>query len=95
MSVKNTTQNRFKLSRQSIHKMTLFAAIATPIMTLPQVYQIWILGEKGASAVTWASYVLIACIWLFYGLENRDKPIIIMQSLCIVVYSTVVVGLIV
>jgi MtN3 and saliva related transmembrane protein len=77
-----------------IHRLIFLAAIATPIMTLPQVYQIWVLHQKGASAVTWVSYVFIAFIWLYYGIENRDKPIIIMQSLCIVVYSAVVLGLI-
>jgi hypothetical protein len=65
-----------------IHKLIFFAAIATPIM-------------KGASAITWASYVFIACIWLYYGIENKDKPIVIMQSLCIVVYGAIVVGLLI
>jgi MtN3 and saliva related transmembrane protein len=78
-----------------IHKLIFFAAIATPIMTLPQVYQIWVLHQKGASAITWASYVFIACIWLYYGIENKDKPIVIMQSLCIVVYGAIVVGLLI
>jgi uncharacterized protein with PQ loop repeat len=89
MSEKIQSQDRQKI----IHRLVFLAAIATPVMTLPQVYQIWILHQKGASTVTWGSYVLIACIWLCYGIENKDKPIIIMQSLCIIVYSAVVVGL--
>ena len=76
-----------------IEKLVLFAAVATPVMTLPQVYQIWFLHNKGASVVTWASYVAIAVIWLAYGMSKRDYPIMIMQTLCIVTYSSVVVGL--
>jgi uncharacterized protein with PQ loop repeat len=77
VSEKAQDQNRQKL----IHRLVFLAAIATPIVTFPQVYEIWILHHKGLSAFTWACYVLIAVIWLAYGIENNDKPIIIMQSL--------------
>jgi MtN3 and saliva related transmembrane protein len=82
-----------KKQKSSIDYLIFIAAIATPIMTLPQVYAIWIDHSRGASIVTWASYVLIAFIWLAYGIKYRDKPIMIMQSLCIVTYSSIVVGL--
>jgi uncharacterized protein with PQ loop repeat len=90
MPEKVQEQNQEKI----IHRLVFFAAIGTPIVTLPQVYQIWVLHQKGSSAFTWACYVLIAIIWLIYGIETKDKPIIIMQSLCILVYSSVVIGLI-
>jgi MtN3 and saliva related transmembrane protein len=78
-----------------LERLVLVAAVATPIMTLPQVYTIWVGHDKGASALTWASYVIIAFIWLAYGIQKREHPIIIMQSLCIVTYSAVVVGLLI
>jgi hypothetical protein len=80
MPEKVQEQNQEKI----IHRLVFFAAIGTPIVTLPQVYQIWVLHQK----------VLIAIICLIYGIETKDKPIIIMQSLCILVYSSVVIGLI-
>jgi uncharacterized protein with PQ loop repeat len=82
-----------KKPKSFIDYLIFAAAIATPIMTLPQVYAIWRHHDRGASVVTWTSYVLIAFIWFAYGIKYRDKPIIIMQSLCIVTYSSIVVGL--
>lgn len=76
-----------------IDRLIFVAVIATPVMTLPQVYDIWFKHAKGTSLVTWTSYVIIAFVWFAYGLKQKDKPIIIMQALCIVTYSSVVVGL--
>jgi MtN3 and saliva related transmembrane protein len=80
-------------SKGLIDRLIFLAVLGTPIMTLPQVYAIWFEHVKGASLVTWSSYVLIAFIWFAYGLKYRDKPIIIMQFLCIITYSSVVIGL--
>jgi uncharacterized protein with PQ loop repeat len=80
--------------KTTIDKLIMIAAIGTPVMTFPQVYQVWVQHVKGDSVVTWTSYVIIGIIWLMYGLKYKDKPIIIMQSLCIITYSLVVAGLV-
>lgn len=57
-------------------------ALLSPIMTLPQVTQIWI--EKnvaGVSLLTWSSYTVFAVFWLTYGLIHREKPIILSNIL--------------
>jgi MtN3 and saliva related transmembrane protein len=79
--------------KTAIDKLIFVAVVATPITTLHQVYKIWFQHNHGASLFTWSSYVAIAFIWLAYGLKYKDKPIIIMQTLCIIVYFTVVIGL--
>lgn len=89
------TEQPVETQDKLIHRIIFFAAVATPIMTLPQVYQIWFQGNKGASTVTWTSYVILAAIWLYYGLVNKDKPLIVSQSLCVVTYSFVVIGLVI
>jgi MtN3 and saliva related transmembrane protein len=94
VSQNSNAQHTHKKSAKSfIDRLIFVAVIATPVTTLPQVYKIWFQHSQGASLFTWTSYVLIAFIWLAYGLKYNDKPIIIMQTLCIIVYSSVVIGL--
>ena len=73
--------------------MIFLAVVATPIMTLPQVYQIWFEHARGASVITWSAYVIIAFMWLIYGIKHNDKPLILMEIPCIFIYSLVVIGL--
>jgi len=78
-----------------IDKLVYIAAIATPIMTLPQLFRAWSRDNGGVSAVTWGAYVVIAVIWLLYALKNRDKPLIILEVSAVILYSLIVVGLII
>ncbi len=71
------------------------AAIATPIMTLPQLSKAWSANNQGASVVTWGAYVIIAIVWLLYALKNRDKPLIILETSAVVLYSLIVLGLLI
>ncbi len=65
----------------AIDTWVYFAVIFGPIMTVPQLYDIWILKQTGISVISWAAYLITACVWLAYGLKHRDKPIIAVQSL--------------
>lgn len=76
-------------------KLVLAMAIIEPLMTLPQVYEIWIKQEaQGVSLLTWSFYISAAIIWLLYGLKIKDRPLIVASSLWLVVELVVVVGLI-
>lgn len=82
-----------KKRQSSIDKLVYFAVIFGPMMTLPQVYSIWIEKSDGVSVISWVSYLVIAVVWLLYGLKHREKPIIIVQLLWIVLDVLIVVGL--
>ena len=69
------------------------AVVAGPIMTIPQVYDIWVRGEKQVSVVSWASYLAIGLIWLWYGIKKHDLPIILAQIAWIILDASIVVGL--
>ena len=62
-------------------------------MTLPQVYDIWVMGKKEVSAISWAAYTVVAVIWLLYGMKHRERPIIIVQLLWIVLDVLIFVGI--
>lgn len=82
-----------KQQKQLIKRSVLLIAVVEPIMTLPQVLKIWIDKEAGGlSSITWGFYILAALIWLLYGLQIKDRPLIISSFLWIIMESLVLVG---
>lgn len=84
-----------KKKKDLIDRLIYPAAIATPLMTLPQLYVIWIDKNTGASVITWASYSVIALIWLIYALKIKDRPLIVLELPSLVLYIAITVGLLV
>ncbi|HKD51079.1 MAG TPA: PQ-loop domain-containing transporter [Candidatus Acidoferrum sp.] len=49
-------------------------SIFTMVMTIPQVLTIWIRHQAaGVSLLSWGAYLVSAAVWLWYGLQKRDK----------------------
>jgi len=72
------------------------AGIAGPIITIPQIWQIWHhQNASGVSLTSWTGYLFIAVIWLFYGIVHKEKPIIVMYVANIIVQFFVVLGIII
>lgn len=79
--------------RQLIKRSVLAVAIIEPVMTIPQIYEIWYRKQAmGVSTVTWSLYIGAAFVWLLYGIQLKDKPLIISSSLWIVTEAAVVAG---
>jgi uncharacterized protein with PQ loop repeat len=78
-----------------IDRLVYAAVILGPLMTLPQVWQVWAAKQQGVSLTTWLAYCIIAAIWLMYGLKHREKPIIYVQLSWLVLDALIVVGLLV
>lgn len=79
--------------KRLIKRSVLVIAVIEPLMTLPQVYEIWVMKKaEGVSSLTWGLYLIAAVIWLFYGLQLKDKPIIISSILWLFFESAVVIG---
>ena len=74
-------------------RLVYAAAIVGPVMSLPQLYDIWVLRRTGVSIVTWSAYLLMAMLWLLYGLERGDRTVVLAQILWLVVDLGVVGGL--
>jgi len=67
-----------------------------PILTLPQVIQIYSLRDAaGVSLITWGFYLIAAFIWLVYGVVHREKPIMISNALWIIFDALIVAGVII
>lgn len=59
--------------RTLLRRMLGFMSIATLLMTIPQVWTIWVGHEAaGVSLVSWSAYLASALLWLWHGLAQRD-----------------------
>ena len=90
---KHLHKKRKKKQQEPIDRLVYLAVIFGPLMTLPQVYAIWVQQSNDVSVVSWISYLVIAVIWLFYGIRHKEKPIILVQLLWIVLDILIVAGL--
>ena len=73
-----------------------FVALIGPLVTLPQLVEIWSRGaDAGVSIITWAGYLALSVFWLSYGIMHKEKPIIIANVLYFVINLIIVIGLLV
>ena len=63
-------------SNSALEKVLPVLSVLTMAMTVPQVWTIWVeRSAAGVSLLSWATYLLAACLWFFHGLQKRDKTI--------------------
>lgn len=68
-------------------------SIFTMVMTVPQVLTIWVSHRAaGISILSWGAYLVSATVWLWYGLQKRDKNIYVPCLGWIMLDSAVIVG---
>ncbi len=67
-------------------------AFLSPIMTIPQVVDVWVNKDKGVSVTTWASYAIVSGFWLIYAIHHKEKPVAISSILLLILDSAIVLG---
>lgn len=72
--------------------IVIAASFMYPLSGIPQVIQIFQGTTDGVSIYSWLGFTLFATIFLIYGLKHRVTPMIIANSIWIVVDSLVVIG---
>ena len=78
--------------RRLLGGMSLF----TMFMTIPQVLTIWIGHQAaGVSLLSWSAYLLSAVLWLWFGIEKRDKNIYLPCLGWIALDSAVIAGIVI
>ena len=71
-------------------------SIFTMVMTVPQVWSVWVAHETaGVSLLSWGAYLLSACLWFAYGLQKRDKTIYVACVGWVLLDGAVVLGVLV
>ncbi|HSV79349.1 MAG TPA: SemiSWEET family transporter [Ramlibacter sp.] len=79
----------------SLEKVLPVLSVFTMVMTVPQVWAVWVRGETaGVSLLSWGAYLLSACLWFFYGLRKRDRNIYVACIGWVLLDAAVVAGVI-
>jgi uncharacterized protein with PQ loop repeat len=74
--------------------ISLMSAV-TMLSTVPQVLQVWVGSASGVSLVSWAAYLVAACLWLIHGVRKHDKSIYLACVGWIVLDAAIVIGIVV
>ena len=77
-------------------KLLRVMSVATMLMTIPQVWAIWVEGNAGGvSLLSWGTYLVSAVLWFVYGIRKRDKTIYLACIGWIILDAAVLAGAIV
>lgn len=72
--------------------IVIVASFLYPLSGVPQIIQIFQGTTDGVSIYSWLGFLLFASIFLVYGLKHRVTPMIIANSIWIIVDGLVVIG---
>lgn len=92
---KALVKSKKQKKRDHFRSFMLVVAVVEPLTTLPQIYQVWFKNQvAGVSLLTWSLYILVACIWLIYGIKIKDTPVFVASILWAAMEILVVFGVI-
>lgn len=77
-------------------RMVYLASVLTPIMTLPQVYSVWVnRSAAGISVTAWGYYAVASAVWLWYGILHKERALILLNGSMLILNGVVALGAIV
>lgn len=81
---------------KSLDKLTYVVGVLLPIFTLPQLYNVLILGEtEGVSIITWGFYLLSSTLFAVFGFIHKLKLLIITYTPFVIIELLIMIGLII
>lgn len=86
-------QNKKKIT--AFDTVVIAASFLYPLSSIPQVIQIFHGSTEGVSLYSWGSFAVFATIFLTYGLKHRITPMIVTNSIWIIMDSLVIIGVLV
>ena len=89
------TQSQPSPAFSLLDKIISLMSVVTMLSTVPQVVQVWLGSASGVSLVSWASYLVAACLWLIHGARKHDKSIYLACTGWIILDAAIVIGVIV
>jgi uncharacterized protein with PQ loop repeat len=74
-------------------ELIYIAAVFGPLIAIPQILDIWVYQRvDGVSLITWGGFLIGSLFWVAYGFMHKEKPIIVMNLLWVVVYTMIIAG---
>jgi uncharacterized protein with PQ loop repeat len=69
--------------------------VAGPLFTIPQLLKVYIdRSATDVSLISWTGFLIIAIVWLLYGIAHKEWPIIVTYAAWIAVELPLVIGII-
>ena len=84
--------------RSKFHHLMVVIGLISPFATIPQVIKVFKTHTEhaaGQSLITWAVYTVIALLWVGYGINRRELPLIIGNTLGVIMYGLVAIGIVI
>lgn len=78
-----------------LDRLVLLVSIGYPLSALPQLFQIIHGNSAGVSVVSWATFFVCAALFLIYGLRRSVMPMIVSNTLWVVIDAAVVASLLI
>jgi len=89
------TQRQSTKRREPFDYLIYFFTVATPLFELPQAYVIYAHhAAQNVSIWSWGFFVIDNIVWVFYGIRNRMKPLIITSVLYLLIEMIIVIGIV-
>jgi uncharacterized protein with PQ loop repeat len=80
----------------SLEKVLRGMSVFTMLMTIPQVYIVWVRHDvAGVSLLSWLAYLISAVLWFVYGWQKGDKTIYMACIGWVLLDLAIVVGVLV
>ncbi len=80
--------------KKTIERVALIAGILQPLITVPQIVQIYSnQSAQDVSLVTWLGYLVFGVIFLIYGYIFKLRPIFYGQILWVTMQCVTVIGI--
>ncbi len=81
--------------KRVLDRIIVWVSPIGPIMMLPQLYKIFTeQNTSGFSLVSWVTITLNAGLWLYYGIVHKEKPIIYLYIMWLIIDALIVVGIV-
>jgi uncharacterized protein with PQ loop repeat len=81
------------ISEAVLRKALAAMSVLTIVMTLPQVWIVWVDQQAaGVSVLSWSAYLASALLWFWHGLRQRDMNIYLPCIAWIAADGAIIIG---
>lgn len=93
LAVKKIREMHQSKSHQILNSLAYALGIIGPLMTVPQIYKVWIQRDvAGLSLLSWGAFAVLSIFWCYYAFVHKERPLIISQGLWALMNIFVVTG---
>lgn len=78
----------------SLDRIVLVVSVVYPFSALPQVFAVFGGRTEGVSILSWIFFLICSSLFLVYGIRRQVMPMIVSNSIWVVMNALVITGII-